>query len=123
MKKNGFTLVELLAVIIILGLLSLIVVPTVTNSIKNYRNELYEVQKSNIEDAARVWASDNLEQLPTQSGETKKLTLKFLQDEGLVEEDIKDPRNKKKFDVDSTTVTITKNGNAYTYTVELVTEQ
>ena len=37
MKKKGFTLVELLAVITLLGLLGLIVVPIVTNTIENQR--------------------------------------------------------------------------------------
>ena len=41
MKKKGFTLVELLAVIIILGVLMLIAIPSVTNYINNSRKETY----------------------------------------------------------------------------------
>lgn len=42
MKKKGFTLVELLAVITLLGLLGLIVVPIVTNTIENQRIKAFE---------------------------------------------------------------------------------
>ena len=35
MKRNGFTLVELLAVIVILGLLALIVTPVIFNVLDN----------------------------------------------------------------------------------------
>ena len=41
MKKKGFSLVELLAVIIILGVLMLIAIPSVTNYINNSRKEVY----------------------------------------------------------------------------------
>ena len=35
MKKNGFTLVELIAVIVILGLIGLIIVPSINSTLKN----------------------------------------------------------------------------------------
>ena len=40
--KKGFTLVELLAVITLLGLLSLIVVPVVDKIIKDNKEKLYQ---------------------------------------------------------------------------------
>ena len=41
-NKKGFTLVELLAVIVILGILLLIAVPAVQNIIENSRNKAFE---------------------------------------------------------------------------------
>ena len=41
MKNKGLTLIELLAVIIILGILMLIAIPSVTNYINNFRKESY----------------------------------------------------------------------------------
>ena len=120
--KKGFTLIELLAVIVILGLLSLIAVPTVTNSIKKYRTNLYEVQISNIKDAARVWGSDNIASLPSNVGGTLVLKLGDLKSAGLIDDDIKDPRTKVLFDDDNTYVTITKTSSGYTYVVTASTQ-
>ena len=39
MKKKGFTLVELIAVIVILGLIGIIIVPTVNDTIQKQRKK------------------------------------------------------------------------------------
>ncbi len=48
MKKNGFTLVELLATIIILAVVSLITVPIINNSIESSKRESFEVGISHL---------------------------------------------------------------------------
>ena len=115
--KKGFTLVELLAVIAILGLLGLIAVPVVTNTIKKSRTDLYNVQISNIKDAAKVWASDNIASLPEETNESTIVTLGTLKNNGLVESDIKDPRDKTLFSDTDTCVVITKTSTGYNYVV------
>ena len=52
MKKNGFTLIEVLAVIFILGVLALISIPIVNRYIKNSREKVYESYIETIEAAA-----------------------------------------------------------------------
>lgn len=51
-KRKGFTLVELLAVIILLAIILLLVVPSVLRSYDNSRKNLYDIMVSNICDSA-----------------------------------------------------------------------
>ena len=56
MNKKGFSLVELLAVLIILALIGLITYPVITKSVKDYRRRLCNVALENIVDASKQWA-------------------------------------------------------------------
>ena len=62
-NKKGFTLVELLAVIIIISIIALIVFPVVTKQIKGSKDDLYKVQVENIIKAAKDYILDNPELL------------------------------------------------------------
>jgi type IV pilus assembly protein PilA len=116
MKQKGFTLTELLAVIVILGVTAMIAIPAVTKSLKSYKKNLCDEQVANIKEAARVWGSDHLLELP-EEGETKTITLGDLQDNGYIDKDIKDPRNSNNEISRDITITITKKKKKYTYTV------
>jgi len=54
-NKKGFTLVELLAVIIIIGVIASITIISVNKTINNSKNSLSKVQKKNIEEAAEAY--------------------------------------------------------------------
>ena len=51
LKKNGFTLVELTAVLIILSVLGMIIIPIVENSINSGKNELSNIGYVLIDEA------------------------------------------------------------------------
>ena len=55
MKSKGFTLVELLAVLIILGIVTTMVVISVSSIITNSEHSLSGIQKGKIEEAAKEW--------------------------------------------------------------------
>jgi len=57
-NRKGVTLVELLAVIIILGIIAAIAVPTIGNLIERQRQNAAEAEWTNIEEAARIFAYD-----------------------------------------------------------------
>lgn len=55
MKKDGFTLVELLAVIVILSILALITVVSVNKTLTNSKNSLSKIQINNVVNAAKTY--------------------------------------------------------------------
>ncbi len=67
MKKNlnnkGFTLIEVLAVIVILSILMAIMVPSVGNIMKKNKEDNYQNLKDSIISAAKIYISDNRYQI------------------------------------------------------------
>ena len=61
--KKGFTLVELLAVIVILSLLIIITGLGVSKLLKSTKNELNDVERAAIISAAEIWSADNLDEI------------------------------------------------------------
>ena len=116
MKKKGFTLVELLAVIIILSLVLVIAVPSVNKYIKQSKEKAYDAQISTIIEAAQAYASTNLELLPNRENISVKVTLGQLKSSGLIKEEVKNPNDDKYFD-DALTIEIKKKGETYTYDI------
>lgn len=94
MNTHGFTLVELLAVIIILSLLALLTSTSVTKLLKDSKEDLSDVQIKSIRAAAETWGADNIAILPD-AGDCKYLTLKDLKEYGVLDGEIKDPVTNK----------------------------
>ena len=63
MKNKGFTLVELLAVIVILGVLLIVAIPNVFGIQKRIKVEMYCTKVHNIEKAAKLYAKDYQDEL------------------------------------------------------------
>ena len=57
--NKGFTLVEVLAVIVILGVLMAIMIPSVGNIIQKNKSDSYDSLKKSLVAAAKVYISDN----------------------------------------------------------------
>lgn len=96
MKKNGFTFIEILGVITLLALMSTIVLISVSKSLKDSKDTLSEIQKENIESAASMWRTDNIELIPNTGYYT--ITLQQLQTSGYIKEDIINPKNNEVYD-------------------------
>jgi prepilin-type N-terminal cleavage/methylation domain-containing protein len=96
MNNKGFTLVELLAVIIILSLLVVLASTSVSKIVKDSKNDLYDTQIELIKSAAEAWGADNLYELPD-AGTCKYLTLKDLKQYGLIDPEIKNPKTNELF--------------------------
>lgn len=116
--KNGFTFVELLAVITIIGILSLIALPTIEKITKDNKEKVYQTQLNNIVLALKNWASDNKEYLPTLENETLTITLGALKADGYIDYELKNPKTNKCFD-NEMYLKITKEKKNYDYSIDL----
>jgi len=120
MKKKGFTLIEVLAVIVLLGLIALITVPIIRKTMKDSKQKLYEEQLIQIETGLKNWASSNIFLLP-EDNDSIKLSLGQLKQSGFAEKEIKNPKNNKCFSNESI-LSITKYNNSYIYEVEEIVD-
>ena len=114
--NKGFTLIELMAVIILLGVLSLIATLTVSNMLSENKTEACEMQLLNIKAGAENWANKNVFNLPDEDGKYTEITLKYLQDAGFVDKNITNPKTGELFSQDII-IRITRKDNAYTYEI------
>ncbi len=64
MKKNAFTLIELLSVIAILGIIAVIAVPSLIGELKNSKNNAFDTVKKIIISSAKNYVIDNNVALP-----------------------------------------------------------
>ena len=136
--NKGFTLVELLATLIIIGLISALVIPSVSKLIKNNKVDMCNSQLENIESATRLWTSDNLIYMPTVQSELEVsindllesnvsvndeygvlvLTVGYLQEEGYIE-DVYDATKKENIDK-NVAIKISKINKTFEYKIDYI---
>ncbi len=118
-NKKGFTLVEVTAVVVILGIISLIAIPLVENTIQNMRQSSYETQIKVILEGARQWGASNrfLPEFPSSDGTSLSIQIGELKTEGFVEKDITNPQTREPFENDMV-VTITNVAGNIIYSME-----
>ena len=85
-KKKGFTLVELLATIIILGLLVTIAYVSVTSILNSGNDSYYESQENMLVLAGREYYADHRSELPKEIGDTSTVPLETLVEENYIEQ-------------------------------------
>ena len=109
-KNNGFTLVEVLAVIIILAIVLIIAVPGVLSIINKTKNSAYDHQLDMVKEAARLYLTGNPDKVEWAQEDQTTVTYVFqtkLQEEGYLDKNIVDPRDKK--ELQNLIVKITRN--------------
>ena len=76
MKKKGFTLVELLAVIVLLGVLAIITTPAILAIRENVLNNTLKSKISTVHSAALAYGLDNINEIPIPKNSFSKEILK-----------------------------------------------
>ncbi|MBR2833446.1 MAG: prepilin-type N-terminal cleavage/methylation domain-containing protein [Bacilli bacterium] len=113
MGRKGFTLVELLVVVVLLGLTIIITAPVILGVLGNSRDSLNERQIEIVEDAAERWGMENLKVLSKiPDGSLCYIEISDLSNY-LSNGDIKDP---KTGDYMKGKIIVKHVGNQYTYT-------
>ena len=112
-REEGFTLVELLAVIVILGIIVAIAIPAVGNVIDRADKNATEAEDALVVDAARLYVTTNRED----KNFPKEIEVKTLIDEGYL-----DNRDNKTF-AETDKVTVTKEENVYKYSFRSYTSE
>ena len=141
LNNKGFSLVEILAVVVILGVLSAIMVPTVTGIISSNRENSYENLKKSITSSARIYISDNrydiavedntcntntetnITKIGTNNIQDSKIPLSLLVTAGDLDEIIVDPRDREKtLNIDSSYIVVTFNCHTKKYNYDIKDE-
>ena len=133
MNKNGFTFIELLAIIILIGVITLVAVPSIKLADKKIQQKNYNAKVELIEKAAENYGDDHKELLLYSTSTEKctdsssnieypciNITVKDLlnngyisKDPGLKTEDVLDPRTDKSI-LNKTISLYVKNNQVYT---------
>lgn len=115
--KKGFTLVELLGVIVILAIISMIAVPLIDRSINKSDEDLYNTQINQIVKAAKNYYAEpeNIDGLPQNDEDSVTVTLEALQKGGYLPTEVDNPKTGEPFNPTLSYVTVTKKGNHFEY--------
>lgn len=109
-KNYGFTLIELMAVIVILGILSVVIIPKIGDSITSSKNRAYQIQVESIRKGVNDYLVENGSILS--DGYAITLTLGAIKQGGYLPVDIKNPLTKKNFSNESN-INISMNNGKY----------
>lgn len=114
-NKNGFTLIELMAVVAILTILALIITPIIDKNIKRTKNEMYNVQIENIRIAGKIYYTDNIILRPADGDYACVRLAKLIEDEYL-SNNIKNPKTGRNF-TEEIFIQISNDNGMYKYSV------
>ena len=116
MNKKGFTLVELLGVLVVLSVILMIAFPLITTYINKSKQKAYDTQMEIIMTGLKNYANEHKEVLPVNDADYVTFTLGQLKSLGIANNSVVNPLDGKEID-DSMEFKIIKDGSKYTYQI------
>lgn len=118
-KRKGFTLMELIAVLVILSLIALVVTPIVVTLINNSKNKLHDEQVNRLEKAATKYITEN-DLMFAKDSRTYSVMVSTLKTNGYIQnEDVLDPKTGEEM---GGCIAVAWDGDYNDFNVEYVTD-
>lgn len=118
MNRKGFTLIEVIMVIVIMALLVLILVPNIFVLVNKNNDSSCNSLIDNIESAAKIYVTNNKYDLGFNCDVSKEITFQTLIDSGDLTGNIINPITEEQVSLDNTvSVTYNCSNNTFTYVV------
>ena len=116
MKNKGFTLAEVLGVVVILGLLVIVAFPPLLNQLKKSKNTLSEAELKILGEAAGLYIDDHLSNYPTVEDNVYCISLDTLVKNGYLKSPIIDATTNEEINEVNNEIRVVINGqNDYSY--------
>lgn len=125
-RKKGFTLIEMLAVIAILGIATLVIAPSIVGILKRSEDKKYENYLEDLYLAAESYVQSNMENITELStiGGSYTVSIKLLRDKNLVKQNLINPKTKQNTkDTDGIKITVADDlKHIYTFITDIEEE-
>lgn len=108
MKNRGFTMTELLGVIVVLSLILLVSMPSIINTIKGNSKGQYDTFLQTIYNASEVYVVENPSEFDW-TNENNSIYLENLIAGDYISGNIVNPNTNEKIKMENSVITVTKN--------------